>query len=174
MAMSSSELIRRRQEEAQLYLARRKPRDASEITMKNQALNSGNVFKRGTGAAIAHNESFGASKRGIGETLVDDECCKTFVTTGNQTNSGSLGLLQAAQKCAVCSDPDPAFFPGVALTINQYDRSKPPFAQYASNAQQPACKVCNTFYFPSAGQPKACLCTGTPESLISMRFKTQH
>ena len=52
-----------------MYLARRKPRDASEITMKNQALNSGNVFKRGTGAAIAHTESFGASKRGLGEIL---------------------------------------------------------------------------------------------------------
>ena len=174
MAMSSSELIRRRQEEAQLYLARRKPRDASEITMKNQALNSGNVFKRGTGAAISHTESFGAAKKGIGEPLIADDCSRTFVTTGNQTNAGSLGLLQAAQKCAVCSDPDPAFYPGIALTVNRYNRSVAPFAQRPVDAQQPACKVCNTFFFPAAGQPSACKCTDTPESLISMRFKTQH
>ena len=172
MAMSASEFTRRRQEEAQLYLARRKPRDASEITMKNQALNSGNVFKRGTGAAIAHNESFGASKRGIGETLVDDECCKTFVTTGNQTNSGSLGLLQAAQKCAVCNDPDPGFYRGVILSVNQYDRTKAPFSQ---NITTTICTVCSKFY-PAAGRvtQAACSCTDTPESLISMRFKTQH
>jgi hypothetical protein len=174
MAMSSSELIRRRQEEAQLYLARRKPRDASEITMMNQAKNSGFVFERGPGVAVSHTESFGAAKKGIGEPLIADDCSRTFVTTGNQTNAGSLGLLQAAQKCAVCSDPDPAFYPGIALTVNRYDRSVAPFAQRPVDAQQPACKVCNTFFFPAAGQPSACKCTDTPESLISMRFKTQH
>lgn len=174
MAMSASEYIRRRQEEAKLYLARRKPRDASEVTMMNQAKNSGFVFERGPGVAVSHTETFGTSKKGIGEPLVASDCGRTFVTTGNETNSGSLGLLQAAQKCAVCSDPDPAFYPGIALTVNQYNRSVAPFAQAASNAQLPACKVCNRFFFPSAGQPQACRCTDTPESLISMRFKTQH
>jgi len=174
MAMSASEYIRRRQEESKLYLARRRVRDASEVTMMNQAKNSGFVFERGPGVAVSHTESFGAAKKGIGEPLVADDCSRTFVTTGNQTNSGSTGLLQAAQKCAVCSDPDPAFYPGITLTNNKYDRSVPPFAQALSNAQRPACKVCNTFFFPAAGQPQACKCTDTPESLISMRFNTQH
>jgi hypothetical protein len=172
--MSASEYIRRRQEESKIYLARRRVRDASEVTLMNQAKNSGYVFDRGTGAAVSHTESFGAAKKGIGEPLIADDCSRTFVTTGNQTNSGSIGLLQASQKCAVCSDPDPAFYPGLDLTNNKYDRSVPPFAQALSNAQLPACKVCNTFFFPAAGQPQACKCTNTPESLISMRFNTQH
>jgi hypothetical protein len=168
MAMSASEFTRRRQEEAQLYISRRKARDASEVTMKNQAMSSGNVFRRGTGAAIAHSETFGASKKGIGETLVEENCCRTVVTTGSHTDAGSTGILQAAQKCAVCRDPDPAFYRGVILSVNQYDRSKAPFSQ---NITATICTRCSLFY-PVAGRvtQAACSCTDTPESLISMRF----
>lgn len=176
MAMSSSEYLRRLQEESKRYIARAKTRDASELTQINQAKASGNLFQRqkGSSDAYAFGKTYGPTDHAVNANItnvLDNTCCKTYVTSGSETNSGSSGILQAAQKCAVCSDVDPALYPGVTIPCSTYDRTMPPFAQKLPGTAQPACKVCKTTYFNA--QP-TCSCTNNPtsygDSLIDLKF----
>lgn len=172
--MSSSEYLRRLQEESKRYIARAKVRDSSELTHIQQAKASGNLFQRQKGSADAYafGKSYGPVDHAVNANTYnnsDPTCCKTYVTSGSETASGSQGILQSAEKCAICSDPDPAFNPGVTIDCCPYDRSLPPFAQKLPGTQVPSCKVCKTTYFPGA-QP-SCGCTDTYErSFIDKKF----
>jgi hypothetical protein len=174
MAMSSSEYLRRLQEESKRYIARAKVRDSSELTHIHQAKASGHLFQREKGSADAYafGKSYGPVDHAVNANTYnnsDPTCCKTYVTSGSETASGPQGILQAAEKCAICSDPDPAFNPGVTIDCSPYDRSLPPFAQKLPGTQVPSCKVCKTTYFPGA-QP-SCNCTDTYErSFIDKKF----
>lgn len=164
--MSQSEYLRRLMSEKPRYIARAKVRDQSEQTQINQAKASGNVFQRqkGTADAYAFGTTFGPTEHAIHaniQNVLDNTCCRTEVTSGSETNSGSVGLVQAAQKCAVCSDPDPAFYPWITIPCCPYDRSLPPFAQKLPGTQVPSCKVCKTTYFNA--QP-TCSCSNNPGS----------
>ncbi len=175
MAMSASEYLRRKQEENQQFIHRSKCRDASEITQINQAKASGHVFQRekDTSSAYSYTLTYGPVDHAVNTNTYynfDPECCKTYVASGSQTNSGSLGILQAAQKCAVCSDPDPAFNQGVTIAASPYDRSIPPFAQKLPGTTVPSCKVCKTTYFPGTQPTCGCSSASYERSLIDKKF----
>ena len=110
--MSSSELLRRRQEETKNYVARAKVRDSSELTMINQAKASKNYLPTL-----------------VSNVISDGDCQRTVYIKGNGTNMTYTNVLQAKQGCAVCSDPDPMVSPGVFIPTPCYDRRKAPFAQ---------------------------------------------
>lgn len=173
--MSSSEYLRRLQEESKRYIARAKCRDSSELTQIHQAQASGQLFQRQKGAtnAYAFGQSYGPEDHAINANTynnLDPTCCKTYVASGSETASGSTGILQAAQKCAVCSDPDPAFNPGVTIDCTPYDRSLPPFAQKLPGTQVPSCKVCKTTYFPGTQPSCPCSSASANRSFIDKKF----
>jgi hypothetical protein len=175
MSMSSSEYLRRLQEESKRYIARAKCRDASELTQIHQAQASGQLFQRQKGnlTAYAFGETYGPEDHAIRANTynnLDPTCCKTNVASGSQTVSGSTGILQAAQKCAVCSDPDPAFNPGVTIPCTPFDRSLPPFAQKLPGTAVPSCKVCKTTYFPGAQPNCGCYSESYDRTLIDKKF----
>jgi hypothetical protein len=176
MAMSSGEYLRRIQEEQAKYIHRSKPRDASELTMINQAKASGHVFQREKGGSSAYSfgQSYGPTDHAIPANVYNptpvETCCKTYVASGSQTNSGSTGVLQAAQKCAVCSDPDPLSNQGITIAAAYYDRSIPPFAQKLPGTAV-SCEVCNTRYFPTPAQPNcACYSDSYHRTIIDKKF----
>lgn len=176
MAMSQSEYLRLLMTEKPRYIARAKVRDQSELTQINQAKASGNVFQRQKGSADAYafHTTFGPTERAIHaniENVLDDTCCRTVVASGSETNSGSTGLVQASQKCAVCSDPDPAFYPGITTACCTYDHTLPPFAQKLPGTTLPSCKVCKTTYFNA--QP-TCSCTNNPVSYKTSEFDKRY
>lgn len=176
MSMSQSEYLRRLMEEKPRYIARAKVRDQSELTQINQAKASGNVFQRQKGSSDAYSMSktYGPTDHAVHANInndLTDVCCKTYVASGSETDSGSTGILQAAQKCAVCSDPDPAFYPGITTSCCAYDRSLPPFAQKLPGTAQPSCKVCKTTYFNA--QP-TCSCTNNPVSYKTSEFDKRY
>ncbi len=175
MAMSSGEYLRRLQEENQRYIARSKVRDASELTQINQAKASGHIFQREKGNfdAYAFGKTYGPVDHAVNTNTYynfDPACCKTYVTSGSETNSGSIGILQAAQKCAVCNDPDPALYPGVTIAASPFDRSIPPFAQKLPGTEVPSCKVCNTRYFPGTQPTCGCSSESYERTLIDKKF----
>jgi len=130
MAMSQSERIRRLQEDAPRYISRAKVRDASEITMMQQAK---------------------ASKTHVPQTIVTS--CETI--KGKGANMEYLSILQAAQGAAICADP-PAY-PGIYLPGVGYDHSLPPFSQQdPANAYIPACKPGFKQYFHFAQTSTCC------------------
>ncbi len=136
LEMLQSERLRLIMEEGNKYIARAKVRDSSELTYIHQAQAS---------AAKVPTTVLGS--------IVEDGCARSTVITGKGTNMTYTNILQAAQKCAVCSDPDPMRYPGITVPGVCYDRSKPPFAQQdvsvASNMYTPACKdPGNRVYFP--------------------------
>ena len=175
MAMSQGEYLRRIQEEQIRYVSRSKVRDQSELTQIQQARASGHMFQREKGSADAYSmkKTFGPTDHAINaniqNSIEDTTCCRTYVASGSETNSGSVGVLQAAQKCAVCSDPDPVLNRGVTLNAPCYDRSLPPFAQSPPGSYIPVCKVCKTTYFNS--QPNCgCYSSSYDVSLIDKKF----
>lgn len=173
--MSSSEYLRRLQEESKRYIARAKCRDSSELTQIHQAQASGQLFQRQKGAnsAYAFGKTNGPEDNGLRPntyTNSDPTCCKTFVASGSDTVSGSTGVLQSAQKCVVCNDPDPAFNPGVTINCTPYDRTLPPFAQKMPGTQVPACKVCKTTYFPGTQPTCQCSSASGNRSFIDKKF----
>ncbi len=126
--MSEGERIRRIQEQAQKYQSRWRPRDASEITLENQA-----KAARGTAAP----------QKVAG-------CCDS-VATGKGTNGEYLAILQAAQGCAVCSDPVPSLALGQDIAAPCYNQQAPPFTQ--QNLSTPYV-ICNTPGFVTYFPPK--------------------
>lgn len=139
MAMSSSELLRRRQEETKNYVSRSKVRDSSELTLIRQAKAST------TEIPVAVN------------TVVSDGACqRTQTIRGNGTNMEYGAVLAKAQSCAICADTDVSSPPGIYIPTPCYDRRKAPFAQQdlsgnvgsGGTLYVPACKPGNLNYFP--------------------------
>lgn len=151
MAMSQSERIRYIQEEANRYLARWKGRDSSELTLMRQAKASSVEVP----TTVQGKVSAGS-------------CERTFVSKGAGTGGEYTNVLQRAQGCAICADPDPTVNAsrGITLPVVCIDRTKQPFAQQDLNGTVylspctpgyqvfrtpflPDCRTCNTHQFPS-------------------------
>lgn len=135
MAMSESERLRLRQEAAIQYISRSKVRDSSELTSIKQA--------RASSTAIPTT---------VLTTTVVNGCAATQVIRGKGVNMEYGGILQKAQGCAVCADPDPVVNPGVTLPTCCPDVTKPPFAQQDLNGPiyvSPYKDTAGNVYFPA-------------------------
>ena len=142
--MLQSERLRYIQQQANQYISRSNVRDSSEQTRIVQARSSGNEIP----SIVAANMT--ASKL-TANTAISN--LSTNVTiSGKGTNMEYLNVLQAAEKCAICADPDPVINPGVAIPVVCIDRTKPPFAQRdLSGAYIPDCKPgFNQYFVPSS------------------------
>lgn len=128
MAMSQSERIRLLQEDTNRYIARAKVRDSSELTLMRQA----------KGSSVEHPTT-------VTGTVGVDGCARSFVTKGAGTGGSYTNVLQRAQGCAVCSDPDPGVNRGITLPVPCGDRTKYPYVQQTA---PPACKPGYQVFFP--------------------------
>ena len=114
MAMSQSEYLRRITDNAPRFISRNKTRDSSEQTFIVQA--RGNTVRR---IAPIPNISV---QNGISTVTY-------AASRGNGTFNDYTGILQAAQACAICSDPDPVVNSFIYISSICEDRSKPPYSQ---------------------------------------------
>ena len=107
--------------ESTKFISRNKVRDQSEQVLKIQAQANTTVL-----AAFATGSVVGAGTQGE-----------------------YLGILQKAQSCAICSDPDPVANRSVTLACAVSSHTEPPWAQQASAAPYiPACQPGKVDYFP--------------------------
>jgi hypothetical protein len=176
MAMSEGERLSRRLAGGQRFLSRQQTTDSSTYTHKVQARASGFVFQRVGDNIVAIQNSSSLSKPDS-----QSECCFTTLS-GKQNNSGYTGLYQAAQKCAVCSDPDYSAVNGFSIDVSGatmkggYLCPVPDLPNTAKTTLMEQCASCKQFYFP--GQTRNC-CPVQPSSslypsqlpdLIDMKF----
>ncbi len=152
--MSEGERLARRLAGGQRYLSRQQTTDSSLYTHKVQARASGFVFQR-----LDTNQT-GIESSGILEKPdSQSECCFTNVA-GRSNASGYTGLYQAAQKCAVCADPDYSGIHGYALDLSGtlfkggYFYPVPDLPNTAKTTLMEQCASCKQFYFP--GQTRNC------------------
>jgi len=132
--LSESERLRLLTEGRVRYIARGKVRDSSELTYIAQA-------KASKTAGIQ-----------TIPTVVNQANCATNATvTGKGTNMEYIGILQKAQGCAICADPDVATNLGMYLSTGCVNQQAPPFTQqnlstmYVTPCKDPGFKV----YFPA-------------------------
>lgn len=132
MAMSQSEYLSRLTFESSKYISRNKVRDSSEQTFITQARASGNVYP--------------TSVQYVGNT---NNVSTIMTMRGNGTNMSYTSILMGAQKCAVCSDPDPAVSTSITLPCNTTDHRQPPWAQQPTSNVYVNCTVPpNQYFFP--------------------------
>jgi hypothetical protein len=132
MAMSQSEYLSRLTFESKKYISRNKVRDSSEQTFITQARSSGNVHP--------------TSVQFVGNT---NNVSTIMTMRGSGTNMSYTNILQGAQKCAVCSDPDPAVAASITLPCNTTDHMQPPWAQQPTSNVYVNCTVPpNQYFFP--------------------------
>ena len=154
MAMSEGERLSRRLAGGQRFLSRQQTTDSSTYTNKVQARASGFVFQR-VGTLQTGIESSGILAKPDSQT----ECCFTNIA-GRQNASGYTGLYQAAEKCAVCSDPDYSGIYGYSLDLSGslfkggYLCPVPDLPNTAKTTLMEQCAACKQFYFP--GQTRNC------------------
>lgn len=154
MAMSEGERLSRRLAGGQRFLSRQQTTDSSTYTHKVQARASGFVFARNLEV-----------RQAIPNSVITYEpdstasCCLSVVA-GKQNNSGYTGLYQAAQKCAVCSDPDYSAVNGFSIDLSGatmkggYLCPVPNLPNTAKTTLMEQCAECKQFYFP--GQTRNC------------------
>lgn len=119
MAMSQSEYLRRLTDNAPRFIARNKTRDSSEQTFIVQA--RGNTVRP---SASMPNLSV------ANMTIVNGNSNIGYAASrGNGTFNDYTAILQNAQACAVCSDPNPVVNQFVFISSICEDHSKPPFSQ---------------------------------------------
>jgi hypothetical protein len=105
MAMSESERISRLLASGGRYLSNKQTRDSGEQTLMVQARASG---RRITSDPSTWNSIRGAITNNT-TTLArngKNTCATVVYYSGSNNSSGYTGILQAAQKCAICSMPD--------------------------------------------------------------------
>uniref|UniRef100_A0A6C0D971 Uncharacterized protein n=1 Tax=viral metagenome TaxID=1070528 RepID=A0A6C0D971_9ZZZZ len=135
MSMSYSERMRYIQEEANKYVARNKCRDSSEITLMRQAKASSVAAPQTVQAVInLHSSQQMTSYQGL------PDCPDNVVFTGVGTSNTYSGILQKAQGCAICADPDPVTNPYITLPTPCFNRDGFPFVQ--NNVSSPY--ICQT------------------------------
>jgi len=129
MAMSQSEYLRRITDNAPRLIARNKVRDSSEQTFIVQA--RGN---RVTPSVVR------------GTTTVNGISTVTYAdSVGNGTFNDYTAILQRAQSCAICSDPDPVRNQFIYISSICEDRTLAPYAQNTTVYYHEAGKM---DYFP--------------------------
>ena len=146
--MSYSERMRYIQEEANKYVARNKCRDSSELTLMRQAKASSVVQPQTVKNVVdLHSSQQMTSYDGL------PDCAANVVYTGVGTSNDYSAILQKAQGCAICADPDPVTNRYITLPTPCYNRDGFPFVQ--NNVSSPY--ICQTIgktgYFK---QPNAC------------------
>jgi hypothetical protein len=111
--LSESERLRLLTEGRVRYVARGKVRDCSEMTNIIQAKASKTAAPQ------------------IVSTVVDlrGDCATKTTVAGKGTNMEYLGILQKAQGCAVCANPDVATNLGIYLSTGCVNQQAPPFTQ---------------------------------------------
>jgi hypothetical protein len=154
MAMSEGERISRMLSGGQRFLSRQQTTDSSTYTHKVQARASGFVFAR-----VSNKQTGIESSSILSKPDSQTECCFT-TTAGRNNDAGYLGLYRAAEKCAVCSDPDPSATNGFAFDLSGgsitggYYAPVPYLPNNAKTTSLEQCAACKQFYFP--GQTRNC------------------
>jgi len=160
MAMSQSERIRRIQEEANIYLSRNKVRDSSELTLIKQAKASSVVQPQ-----IVQNVYNAHTNQIVPPYQFASQVSTIGFFTGAGTHMDYSAILQGQQKCAVCSDDDPALNRYIIRSVPCYDRLQFPFIQNNLSStyicqtigktgyfkQPPACAASNNIYYTPSG-----------------------
>jgi hypothetical protein len=124
MSLSSSELTRRIQESANIYIARNKVRDSSELTLIKQAKASKVVAPQTVPVSIDRR-----TNQIVPPYQYASDLSYNTVFTGNGTNMDYSAILQGQQACAVCSDDDPSVNPYIVLPTVCYNPTQFPFIQ---------------------------------------------
>jgi hypothetical protein len=134
MAMLQSERLRLIQEEANKYVSRRKVRDASELTYIHQAQALSKTTQPVT----------------VVTKVIRDGCAADTTVCGKGTNKDYTAILQKAQSCAICSEPDLGNNLVAVLPTPCFPRNRPPFAQQdmLGTVYTPPCKPGYQVFFP--------------------------
>jgi hypothetical protein len=163
MAMSEGERLSRRLAGGQRFLSRQQTTDSSTYTNKVQARASGFVYPRNLEVRQAIPNSVITTKPDSTAS-----CCLSVVS-GKQNNAGYLGLYRAAEKCAVCSDPDYSAVNGYSFDLSGtllkggYYCPVPNLPNTAKTTLMEQCASCKQFYFP--GQTRNCCSVQNNSSL---------
>ena len=112
--MSQGERMMRLQQESNRFLSRRQTKDSGQQTLIVQAKASGYIFnqnKTPTRLAIATSVIVGPTDRAIPANVYNPDgqvptCCATKVTNGSETFDEQNAILQKAEACAICANPD--------------------------------------------------------------------
>jgi len=173
--MNAQQLTRLRQKQANVYIGRPQPVDAS--------LNTWRVQARGSSVQIPvsvpnTNPNAGTGVMAFANTHDwDSKTCPNGVNTvskGNGTNGEYLSVLMKAASCAVCADPNPATNPGgVTLPCCPYEpRQRYQITNaagvvvnqntYLPNLNAgPQCVACQGEQYNDRGRPINCSCGTT-------------
>lgn len=163
MAMSEGERLSRILAGGQRFLSRQQTTDSSLYTHKVQARASGIVFQK------THDIQTGIESSVITNKPDSTASCCTTVVAGKQNNAGYLGLYRAAEKCAVCAEPDYSATNGYSFDLSGgsitggYLYPVPPLPNTAKTTTMEQCASCKYFYFP--GQTRNCCSVQTNSSL---------
>ena len=122
--LSESERLRLLTQGQVRYISRAKVRDSSELTYIRQAQASKTPTPNSSIQLVVN----------------QDGCAANAVARGKGTNMDYTGILQKAQSCAVCSDPDVSTNLGMYLSTGCVNQQAPPFTQQVlSNAYITPC-----------------------------------
>lgn len=180
MAMSQGERIARLQEQSNQYVSRRQTKDCSLQTLIVQAKAGGVLQPRErtpTNYAIQNKVVVQGSQvpltrdTAIGKNVYSADgaplgCCATVVASGTTTFAGTQAVTLAAEKCAVCSDPDYSLENGYAKKLNTVCCPLPNLPNTAKTTAAEQCASCKKFYFPNPAQPRCCYDTPYPASQL--------
>ncbi len=157
--MSEGERISRLLAPGGRYLSNKQTRDAGEQTLMVQARASGRTVTSdpSTWASIPGNITDNTTTQARnGKTT----CATTVYFNGRSNWSGYTGMLQAAQKCAICAMPDSSLNNNIATDLSggpikgAYVAPWAPLPNTAKTTVAEQCSACKQFYFP--GQPACC------------------
>jgi hypothetical protein len=177
MAMSQGERMMRLQEESNRFLSRRQTKDSGQQTLIVQAKASGYIFNQNrtpTRLAIATTVVVGPTDKAIPANVYNPDgqvptCCATKVTNGSETFDEQNAVLQRAQACAICANPDYATTNGYSIDLRTLGGNCCPLPNLVNTAKTTAaekCASCLQFYFPTPAQPTCCYGTPYPSSAL--------
>lgn len=158
--MSYSERMRYLEQENNKYVARNKCRDSSELTLMRQA-KATSVAAPQTVSAVYDQHT----NQIVPPYQYASQASTIGVFTGVGTSNDYSAIRQAAQGCAICSDPDPVTNPYIILPTPCYNRNGFPFVQQNVSTpyicktigktgyfrQPPACAASNNIYYTPSG-----------------------
>jgi hypothetical protein len=176
MAMSQGERMNRLLEQQGRFRSRQQTRDASEYTHIVQAKSSRIIFAQNrspNSLGIPGSQVVSATDRAIPANVYNGgqpvpSCCSETITDGANNFSGSLGLAQKAQGCAICPTDNYWLFNGYAIDMSGefvkggYCCPVPPLPNTAKQTAAEKCANCLRFYFPNPAQPSVCINCSSP------------
>lgn len=162
--MSEGERISRLLAPGGRYLSNKQTRDAGEQTLINQARASGRTVTSdpttwGSVSGMTTDNTTTLARNG------KTTCATTVYFNGRSNWSGYTGMLQAAQKCAICAMPDYSANGNIATDLSggpikgRYVAPWAPLPNKARTTVAEQCSACRQFYFPG-GAP---CCASNPK-----------